>query len=47
MEVSGKEQVETKQVKVMAGETSRISFETLFSKVEATTKSVANGKADK
>jgi uncharacterized protein (TIGR03000 family) len=47
MEVSGKEEVETKQVKVTAGETSRISFETLFAKVEAASRSVADGKFNK
>jgi hypothetical protein len=45
--VSGTEEVETKQVKVAAGQTSRISFETLFAKVQAATKSVADGKVDK
>jgi uncharacterized protein (TIGR03000 family) len=33
--VSGREEAETQKVKVTAGETSRISFETLFARVEA------------
>jgi uncharacterized protein (TIGR03000 family) len=45
IEVSGREEVETRQVKVTAGETSRISFEKLFAKVDAAAaRSVAGGK---
>ena len=44
IEVGGREEVETQQVKVTAGETTRISFEQLFAKVEAAARSVAGGK---
>ena len=46
--LSGREEVETQRVKVTAGETSRVSFERLFAKVEAAApRSVADGKAGK
>ena len=45
IELSGREEVETQHIKVTAGETSRVSFERLFAKVEAATaRSVADGK---
>jgi uncharacterized protein (TIGR03000 family) len=46
IEVSGREEVETQQVKVTAGETSRVSFEKLFAKIEAAAaRSVADAKS--
>ena len=48
IEVSGREEVESQQVKVTAGETSRVSFEKLFARVEAAAaRSIADGKGSK
>jgi uncharacterized protein (TIGR03000 family) len=48
IELSGREEVEAQRVKVTAGETSRVSFEKLFAKVEAAAaRSVADGKGSK
>jgi len=43
--VSGREEIETQQVKIAAGEISHVSFEKLFAKVEAAAaRSIAGGK---
>jgi uncharacterized protein (TIGR03000 family) len=45
IELAGREEVETREITVTAGETSRASFEKLFAKVEAAAaRSVAGGK---
>ena len=40
IEIDGRQEVETRQVTVVAGEISRASFETLFAKVEANGRSL-------
>jgi uncharacterized protein (TIGR03000 family) len=48
IDLGGPEEVETLEIKVTAGETSRASFEKLFAKVEAAAaRSVADGKPGK
>lgn len=42
--LGGREEVETRQVRVTAGETSRVSFEQLFARVEAAARSLADGR---